>query len=299
MRPFGCPVTILNTLDHLGKIDGKADEGYFVGYSMNSKALKGGEKKDAKDPGNEDNGLLSTKGPRVNQEKDANVVRNKEMTSCERKTRKGQNQNKTGRKRLEKPDNAKVQLQSRKQKKRRKYRLKGPNMQILKVVFIQENSQGLKVQFIQSTIQEAESAIELTLLKSISPGIDETDCYPEEDIHFTKRLLYDNSSPRPPEKFVSENSNTEIESFSPSHIPIEDSDTFMEEIDLSFNPDDPMPPGIEDDADDSERDIPILKDLPSNYSLSLPENESFLWGRMGEAKRPKTSGLWEAPHAYL
>nr|GEU47000.1 hypothetical protein [Tanacetum cinerariifolium] len=36
MRPFGCHVTIFNTLDHLGKFDGKADEGYFVGYSMNS-----------------------------------------------------------------------------------------------------------------------------------------------------------------------------------------------------------------------------------------------------------------------
>ncbi|GJR01584.1 putative ribonuclease H-like domain-containing protein [Tanacetum coccineum] len=30
MKPFGCPVTILNTRDHLGKFDGKADEGYFV-----------------------------------------------------------------------------------------------------------------------------------------------------------------------------------------------------------------------------------------------------------------------------
>ncbi|GJY59491.1 ribonuclease H-like domain-containing protein [Tanacetum coccineum] len=37
MRPFGCPVTILNTIDHLGKFDGKADEGFFVGYSLNSK----------------------------------------------------------------------------------------------------------------------------------------------------------------------------------------------------------------------------------------------------------------------
>ncbi|GKB08689.1 putative ribonuclease H-like domain-containing protein [Tanacetum coccineum] len=36
MRPFGCPVTILNTIDHLGKFDGKANEGFFVGYSINS-----------------------------------------------------------------------------------------------------------------------------------------------------------------------------------------------------------------------------------------------------------------------
>nr|GEZ88350.1 hypothetical protein [Tanacetum cinerariifolium] len=40
---------------------------------------------------------------------------------------------------------------------------------------------------------------ELTLLKSISSGIDETDCDFEEDIRFIEKLLYDNSSPRPPE----------------------------------------------------------------------------------------------------
>ncbi|GKA19427.1 putative ribonuclease H-like domain-containing protein [Tanacetum coccineum] len=40
MRPFGCPITILNTIDHLGKFNGKADEGFFVGYSLNSKAFR-------------------------------------------------------------------------------------------------------------------------------------------------------------------------------------------------------------------------------------------------------------------
>ncbi|GJY99647.1 retrovirus-related pol polyprotein from transposon TNT 1-94, partial [Tanacetum coccineum] len=40
MRPFKCPVTILNTIDHLGKYDGKVDEGFFVGYSLNSKAFR-------------------------------------------------------------------------------------------------------------------------------------------------------------------------------------------------------------------------------------------------------------------
>ncbi|GJX13275.1 ribonuclease H-like domain-containing protein [Tanacetum coccineum] len=40
MRPFGCPITILNTIDHLGKFDGKADEGFFVWYSINSKAFR-------------------------------------------------------------------------------------------------------------------------------------------------------------------------------------------------------------------------------------------------------------------
>ncbi|GJX35327.1 putative ribonuclease H-like domain-containing protein [Tanacetum coccineum] len=139
MRPFGCPVTILNTIDHLSKFDGKADEGFFVGYSTNSKAFRvfnsrtriveenmhvkfsedtpniagsgpnwifdidaltksmnyeqvipgnqsngsagtkacddvgEEEKKDANDPGNQDNKVPSTEEPRVNQEKENDI----------------------------------------------------------------------------------------------------------------------------------------------------------------------------------------------------------------------------------
>nr|GFB04616.1 retrovirus-related Pol polyprotein from transposon TNT 1-94 [Tanacetum cinerariifolium] len=40
MRPLGCPVTILNTLDPLGKFQGKVDEGFLVGYSVCSKAFR-------------------------------------------------------------------------------------------------------------------------------------------------------------------------------------------------------------------------------------------------------------------
>ncbi|GJW02507.1 putative ribonuclease H-like domain-containing protein, partial [Tanacetum coccineum] len=40
MRPFGCLLTILNTLDSLGKFDGKSDEGYLLGYSTSSKAFR-------------------------------------------------------------------------------------------------------------------------------------------------------------------------------------------------------------------------------------------------------------------
>nr|GEY63851.1 hypothetical protein [Tanacetum cinerariifolium] len=211
-----------------------------------------------------------------------------------------------------------------------------------------------------------EFAGELTLLKSIPPGIDETDYHPENEIRLSQRLLYDNSSPHPPEEFnsensnadaesfspspimeeidltftpddpmppsieeddddsrdtlihfdstlkndyfdtdsyllesslnrdtlmisslkidsplaefaefVSENSNANIESFFPSPIPVEDSNSLMEKIDLSYTLDDPMPPSIEDDDDDSERDILIHKELLDNYSLSLSETESF------------------------
>ncbi|GJW60161.1 hypothetical protein Tco_0109496 [Tanacetum coccineum] len=40
LKPFGCQVTILNTSDYLGKFEGKADEGYLVGYASNSKAYR-------------------------------------------------------------------------------------------------------------------------------------------------------------------------------------------------------------------------------------------------------------------
>nr|GFA69961.1 copia protein [Tanacetum cinerariifolium] len=40
MRPFGCPVTILNTVDSLGKFEGKVNEEFLVGYSVNSKSFR-------------------------------------------------------------------------------------------------------------------------------------------------------------------------------------------------------------------------------------------------------------------
>nr|GFB94731.1 hypothetical protein [Tanacetum cinerariifolium] len=120
-----------------------------------------------------------------------------------------------------------------------------------------------------------EFAGELTLLKSIPPGIDKADCDFEEDIRLIKKLLYDNSSPRLPEEFVSANFDAAIKSFSPSLILIKDSDSHMEEIDLFCIPDYPMPPGIMDKDYDSERDILISKNLPSNNSLSFAEKESF------------------------
>nr|GFA53827.1 hypothetical protein [Tanacetum cinerariifolium] len=120
-----------------------------------------------------------------------------------------------------------------------------------------------------------EFAGELTLLKLILPGIDETNCDFEEDICLIEKLLHDNSSPRPPEEFVSVNADAKIKSFSPSPILVKDSDSLMEEIDLFCTSDYLMPPGIVDKDYDSERDILILKDLPSNNTLSFVEKESF------------------------
>ncbi|GKD19983.1 retrovirus-related pol polyprotein from transposon TNT 1-94 [Tanacetum coccineum] len=53
MRHFGCPITILNTLDHLGKFQGKADEGFLVGYSLNSKAFRTSDSQGPKSSDNE------------------------------------------------------------------------------------------------------------------------------------------------------------------------------------------------------------------------------------------------------
>nr|GEX85236.1 hypothetical protein [Tanacetum cinerariifolium] len=128
-------------------------------------------------------------------------------------------------------------------------------------------------EIIPMKIDQHHDNAESDLIESLR--INETDCDPKEEIRLIERLLYDNSSPRPPKEFVSKNSNAKIKSFSPSPIPVEDSDILMEEIDLSFTPNNLMPPSIEDDDYDSERDILISRDLLSNYSLSLPENESF------------------------
>ncbi|GKC29549.1 hypothetical protein Tco_1036843 [Tanacetum coccineum] len=108
-----------------------------------------------------------------------------------------------------------------------------------------------------------EFAGELTLLKSIPPGIDDDNLDSEGEIHLVERLLYDNSSLRPLEELNVENS---IESFSSSSITVEDNDSLMEEIDVFLASDESIPPGIESDDYDSEGD---------DNSTSLTEFESF------------------------
>nr|GFA07935.1 hypothetical protein [Tanacetum cinerariifolium] len=73
-------------------------------------------------------------------------------------------------------------------------------------------------------------------------------------IFVLSRDCYDNSSPHPPEEFVSKNSDADIKYFSPFPIPDKDSDSH---------------------DDDSGRDILIREKLLDNYSLSLPVIESF------------------------
>ncbi|GKB57647.1 hypothetical protein Tco_0913833 [Tanacetum coccineum] len=109
----------------------------------------------------------------------------------------------------------------------------------------------------------------------------------EEEIRLVEKLLYDNSSPRPPEELNSKNSDAVIESFSPSPILVEDSDSLIEEIDIFLAPDDLIPPSIENDDYDLEGDILFLEEFLSNDSLFLPENESFHFDRYYDLSSPR------------
>nr|GEV43457.1 hypothetical protein [Tanacetum cinerariifolium] len=99
---------------------------------------------------------------------------------------------------------------------------------------------------------------ELAHIDLIPSGINEADFDPEEEIHLVEKLLYDNSSSRPSKEVNSKNSYAIIESFSSSPIPVEDSDSLMEEINLFLTLDDSMPPGIKNDDYDFKRDILFL-----------------------------------------
>nr|GFC16014.1 hypothetical protein [Tanacetum cinerariifolium] len=78
--------------------------------------------------------------------------------------------------------------------------------EIIPMKSLRTHDSSLSISFKINSLLD-EFAGELTLLKSISSGIDETDCDFQEDIRLIEKLLYDNSSLRPPEEFVSANSD--------------------------------------------------------------------------------------------
>ncbi|GKE38608.1 hypothetical protein Tco_1462013, partial [Tanacetum coccineum] len=155
---------------------------------------------------------------------------------------------------------------------------------------------------IQSLLNRDTLIISSPKFDLIPPGINEADFDPEEDIHLVEKLLYDNSSPRPSKELNSKNSNAVIEYFSPSPIPVEDSDSLMVEIDLFLTPDNSMPPGMKNDDYDSEWDILFLEELLSNDSLSPPENESFHFDVPSSPHphvKPSDDGIYFEPDTRL
>nr|GEU31736.1 hypothetical protein [Tanacetum cinerariifolium] len=93
----------------------------------------------------------------------------------------------------------------------------------------------------------------------------------EEYISLMEKLLAINLFPRPMKNF---HANSIIETLPTSTIPVGDGDSFREEIDIFTGTDDLMPPGIESDDYDSERDVHFLEESLVNDSIPLPENES-------------------------
>ncbi|GJW00160.1 hypothetical protein Tco_1555411 [Tanacetum coccineum] len=140
--------------------------------------------------------------------------------------------------------------------------------------------------------------MDLDVVIPIPPGIDERCFNAESDllesllnrdspIDSTKidSIFDEFSLPRPPEE--SNYSDAKIESLFPSPIPVEDSDSLMEEIDLFLASDDSMPSGIEINDYDSEGDIRFLEELLSSDSPPLPENESFSLDHFDDPSLPR------------
>nr|GEU59492.1 hypothetical protein [Tanacetum cinerariifolium] len=133
---------------------------------------------------------------------------------------------------------------------------------------------------------------------------DDLDSSDDESLPDEDNLLYDNSSPRPPEELNAEIADTIIESIPLLPIPIQDGDSqregidivpetddvlplsvendddslndpLLEEADLFFAFDNSIPLGIENVADDPEGDIRFLKELLIDDSILSHKSSDF------------------------
>nr|GEX80251.1 hypothetical protein [Tanacetum cinerariifolium] len=103
-----------------------------------------------------------------------------------------------------------------------------------------------------------------------------------EYISLTERLFTINLCPRP-----MENSYTIVETLPTFLIPLEDSDSQREEIDIFTGTDELLPSSIESDDYDSERDINVIKELLVDDSISLPKNELFYFDHEDDPSFPR------------
>nr|GFA42303.1 hypothetical protein [Tanacetum cinerariifolium] len=137
-------------------------------------------------------------------------------------------------------------------------------------------------------------------LAHIKTEIPKSDFDFEEEIRLIENLMYDNSSPRPPEELNAEIADTIIESIPLLPIPVQDGNSQQDEIDIGTETNDVMPPSVENDdddydlllgeadlylsdnsippgienvADDSEGDVRFLEELLINDSIL--SHESF------------------------
>nr|GEU37296.1 hypothetical protein [Tanacetum cinerariifolium] len=155
--------------------------------------------------------------------------------------------------------------------------------------------------------------VESDFVESLLNQIPKADFNFMEDIHFIENLLYDNSSPRPPEDLNAEIADTIIESLPSSSIPVHDNDAreeidllpnaepdqesmndisddstndpFMKEVNLFLATDHWIPPSIENYYD-TERDIHFLKALLVDDFIPFSKNESSNFEDVPSIPRP-------------
>nr|GEY81107.1 hypothetical protein [Tanacetum cinerariifolium] len=106
----------------------------------------------------------------------------------------------------------------------------------------------------------------------------------EEYISLMEKLFAINSFPSPLENF---HANTIVETIPTSPIPVEDSNSQREEIDIFTGTDDLLHPGIESDDYDSEGEIHVLKELFVDDSISILENRSSYFDHQDDPLFPR------------
>ncbi|GKD16802.1 hypothetical protein Tco_1205960, partial [Tanacetum coccineum] len=129
----------------------------------------------------------------------------------------------------------------------------------------------------EEIISSEENSISIEVLdeiNSIPPGMN--DCFNAESDLIESLLNRDTSIDyfNKIDSLLDEFANLSIESFSLSPIPVEDSDSFMEEIDIFLASDDSTPPGVESDYD-SEGDILFLEELLNDDLVPLSKYNHF------------------------
>nr|GEU85619.1 hypothetical protein [Tanacetum cinerariifolium] len=137
-----------------------------------------------------------------------------------------------------------------------------------------------------------ESECEFDYLEEFSGALMPTSIVDEERIRREhkkyisrmEKLFTINPFPRPTENF---HANTIIKILPTSPIPVEDSDSQREEIDIFTGTDNLLLPGIESDDYDSEGEIYVLEELLVDDSIPLPINESSNFDHQDDPSLPR------------
>nr|GEV44993.1 hypothetical protein [Tanacetum cinerariifolium] len=114
-------------------------------------------------------------------------------------------------------------------------------------------------------------------LAHVNPEILKSDFDFEEEIRFIENLLYDNSSPRPPEELNAEIADEVVESIPLLPILVQNGNYQQEDIDVVTSTDDVLPPSVENDDDSSNDSLLEEADLFLVSDNSIPPGiENFV-----------------------